>query len=263
MVDDFLLRAALAGLGLCVAAGPLGSFVLWRRMAYMGDATAHAAVLGVALALASSLPIYAGTLFVALAMALAVTLLGSRGHSADASLGVLSHSALAIGLLAISFLPGARVDLTAYLFGDVLAVTGRDLIWIWGGAIAVLALLVWRWDALLTATLNEELAQAAGFDPRRERLVLVVTMALVIAVSVKIVGALLIAALLIIPAAAARSLARSPEAMAGLATLAGAAAVLAGLWASLRFDTPAGPSIVAAAAGLFVLGLIAGALRRG
>lgn len=256
MPDDFLIRAGLAGVGLMLAAGPLGAFVVWRRMAYMGDATAHAAILGVALALASGLPVAAGTTVVALLMALAVTLLSGRGRAADTALGVLAHSALAFGLVAVSFLPNVRSDLSAWLFGDVLTVSSRDLLWIWGGAAAVLALLVWRWNALLTATVNEELAQAAGIDPRRERLVLTLALALVVAVALKIVGALLIAAMLIIPAATARALARTPEAMAVWAVILGALSVAGGLWASLAFDTPAGPSIVAASAALFAVSLI-------
>ncbi len=258
MPDDFLIRAALAGIGLMLAAGPLGAFVIWRRMAYMGDATAHAAVLGVALALAASLPIVLGTVIVALAMALAVTTLSGKGRAADTALGVLAHSALAVGLVAVSFLPAVRADLSSYLFGDVLTVGMADLLWIWAGSGAVLALLVWRWDALLTATVNEELAQASGLDPRREKLVLTLALALVVAVAIKIVGALLIAAMLIIPAATARAFARSPEAMAVWAVALGALAVLAGLGASLGFDTPAGPSIVAAAAAIFALSLVPG-----
>ncbi|MCB2115245.1 MAG: metal ABC transporter permease [Rhodobacteraceae bacterium] len=255
MPDAFLTRAALAGIGLMLAAGPLGAFVVWRRMAYMGDATAHAAILGVALALALSLPVAAGTTFVALLTALAVTVLSNRGRAADTALGVIAHSALAFGLVAISFQPNVRSDLSSWLFGDVLTVTSRDLLWIWGGAALVLALLTLRWNALLTATVNEELAQASGIDPRREKLVLTLALALVVAVALKIVGALLIAAMLIIPAATARALARTPEGMALWAVALGAASVLAGLWASLRFDTPAGPSIVAASAILFALSL--------
>lgn len=256
MPDDFLIRAALAGLGLALATGPLGAFVVWRRMAFFGDATAHAAILGVALALATDLPIYAGTLAVALAMALVVAGLAGRSHAADTALGVLAHSALAFGLIAVSFLPGVRSDLSAWLFGDILAVTTTDLAWIWGGAALILGLILWRWQALLTATVDEALARSAGIDPRRESLVLTLAMALVVAVAIKIVGALLIAAMLIVPAAAARAPARTPEAMAILATVFGGLAVLGGLALSFRFDTPAGPSIVAAAAGLFALSLI-------
>lgn len=261
MLDDFLIRAALAGVGVALAAGPLGSFVVWRRMAYFGDATAHAAILGVALALATDLPIGVGTLIVALAMAAIVSTLAARGWAMDTTLGVLAHSALALGLVAVSLIPAVRVDLSAYLFGDILAVTRRDLGFIWGGAGLVLVLLIWRWSALLTTTLSEDLAFASGLNPSRERLILTLALALTVAVALKVVGALLIAALLIIPAAAARSLARSPETMAALATAIGAGATIGGLALSLNLDTPAGPSIVAVAAAIFAILALVGRIR--
>ena len=263
MLDDFLLRAGLAGVGLALATGPLGCFVVWRRMAYFGDATAHAAILGVALALAFDLPIGLGTLAVALVMAVTVATLAARGWAMDTTLGVLAHSALALGLVAVSFVHGVRTDRSASLFGDILAVTKGDLAFIWGGAALVLALLVWRWQGLLTATLNEDLAHASGVNPDRERLILTLALAVVVAVALKVVGALLIAAMLIIPAAAARALARTPEAMAGLAVAIGAVASLLGLALSLWQDTPAGPSIVVAAAAMFALAARLGRLRRG
>lgn len=263
MLDDFLMRAALAGLGLALATGPLGCFVVWRRMAYFGDATSHAAILGVALALALQLPVGLGTLLVALAMAGTVSTLAARGWAMDTTLGVLAHSALAFGLVAISYVPGVRADLSSYLFGDILAVSKADLGFVWGGSLLVVALLVWRWQALLTATLNEDLAHASGINPDRERLVLTLALALVVAVALKIVGALLIAAMLIIPAAAARGLARNPESMALYAAGFGGLACLAGLRLSLWQDTPAGPSIVAAAAVIFALAAVFGRMRRG
>lgn len=263
MLDDFLTRAALAGVGVSLATGPLGSFVVWRRMAYFGDATAHAAILGVALALASNMPVGAGVLVVALAMALTVSTLAARGWAMDTTLGVMAHAALAFGLVAISFVPGVRSDLQSWLFGDILAVTRGDLAFIWGGAALVLALLAWRWQALVTATVNEELAWASGLNPDRERLVLTLALAVVVAVALKVVGALLIAAMLIIPAAAARALSRTPEAMAATAVAIGALASLGGLALSLWQDTPAGPSIVTAAAILFAAAALFGRARRG
>ncbi len=263
MLDDFLVRAGLAGVGLSLATGPLGALVIWRRMAYFGDATSHAAILGVALALATDLPIGAGTLVVALAMAVTVATLAARGWAMDTTLGVLAHSALAIGLVAVSFVPGARTDLSAYLFGDILAVSRMDLAFVWGGALLVAGLLAWRWQALLTATLNEDLAHASGINPDRERLVLTLALAVVVAVALKLVGALLIAAMLIIPAAAARGFARSPEAMAGFAVGIGALASVVGLALSLWQDTPAGPSVIAAAAAVFALSASFGRMRRG
>jgi zinc transport system permease protein len=263
MLDDFLFRAGLAGVGLSLSTGPLGAFVVWRQMAYFGDATAHAAILGVALALAVDLPIVLGTLGVALAMAGLVSALSGRGWAMDTTLGVLAHAALAFGLVAASFVSGIRVDLGAYLFGDILAVSRSDVVFIWAGSAAILGLLAWRWQALLTATLSEELAHASGIKPAREQLVLTLALALAVAVALKVVGALLIASLLIIPAAAARGPARTPEAMAIWASLIGAAAVLGGLWLSLAQDTPAGPSIIVVAAGAFAVSALLTQRRRG
>lgn len=251
MLDDFMMRATLAGIGVAFAAAPLGCFVVWRRMAYFGDATAHAAILGVALSLTFQMSIFTGALAVALIMALTVTLLAGRGYAMDTLLGVLAHSALAFGLVAVSFLSGVRIDLMAYLFGDILAVSRSDLLVIWGGAALVVALIAWRWSQLLTATLNEELAYASGFDPKREQLILTLSLAVTVAVAIKVVGVLLIAAMLIVPAAAARNLARSPESMALIAAGIGAFSAIAGLRAAFVFDTPAGPSIVCVAAVLF------------
>ena len=253
MLDDFFVRAVLAGLGVAAVAGPLGSFVVWRRMAYFGDSTAHAAILGVAVSLAFNISIYAGTMLIVLAMAMAVSALVTRGQAMDTMLGVLSHSALAVGLVAISFVPQARSDLSVYLFGDILAVGRGDLALIWAGAAVVLAVALWRWQRLLTATVSEDLAMASGIDPRVERIVLSLGLAVVVALSIRVVGSLLISALLIIPAATARGLSRTPERMAGMATLIAGFAVMGGLSASLHLDTPAGPSIVTAAAAIFGL----------
>lgn len=253
MLDDFLLRAALAGLGVAIAAAPLGCFVVWRRFAYIGDATAHAAILGVALALAFGVSIFAGVLLVALLVAVLLTTLSGRDLSSDALLGVIAHSSLALGLVAVSFLPGVRVDLMGYLVGDILAVSRGDLAVIWAGAAAVLGLIYWRWSALLATTLSEDMAQAAGLTPKKEQFILTVALAITVAVAIKVVGALLIAALLIIPAVAARPLARTPESMAFCAMAIGATSALGGLVVSFALDTPTGPTIVTMSALFFVL----------
>ncbi|MBS0123080.1 metal ABC transporter permease [Thetidibacter halocola] len=261
MLDDFLTRAVLAALGVALAAAPLGCLMAWRRMAFFGDATAHAAILGVALALALQGPVVLGALAVALVMGWAVAGLGGRGHGADLILAVASHSALALGLVAVSFVPTARLDLSSYLFGDILAVSVGDLAVIWGGVAVIGALVAWRWQALLLSTVSPDLARASGIDPGREGRILTVALALVVAVAIKVVGALLIGALLVVPVAAARPFARTPEAMLALGALVGCLAALGGLWGSWTLDTPAGPSIVVAAALVFALTRGASALR--
>jgi zinc transport system permease protein len=255
MLDDFLTRAALAGVGVALAAAPLGCFIVWRRMAYFGDATAHAAMLGVALSLTLSTPIFGGVLVVSLLMAILVSTLSGRGYAMDTLLGVMAHSALAFGLVAVSFQSSIRLDLMAYLFGDILAVTPTDLGIIWGGCALVIALVAYRWQSLLLATLNPDLAHASGVSPVREQLVLTISLAIVVAVAIKVVGVLLIAAMLIIPAAAARPFSRTPEAMAAIAAFIGCGGSLAGLRLSYHLDTPSGPTIVCFIATLFLVSM--------
>jgi zinc transport system permease protein len=253
LFDDFMVRAAFAGVGVALAAAPLGCFVVWRRMAYFGDATAHAAVLGVALSLTFSTPIFAGVLVVSLLMAALVTTLSGRGFAMDTLLGVMAHSSLAVGLVAVSFLSGVRIDLMAYLFGDILSVSVDDLILIWSGAAIVFTLVVMRWTGLLLSTMNPDLAHASGYSPKREQFILTIALAVVVAVAIKVVGVLLIAAMLIIPAATARPLSKTPEAMAVIAAIIACSSSLAGLKASYLFDSPTGPTIVCAAAILFII----------
>ncbi len=260
-LDDFLVRAHLGGIGVAVAAGPLGCFVVWRRMAYFGDAVAHSALLGVAMGILLEIDMIAGIVITCLAFALLIGLLQEqRTLAADTLLGILSHSALALGLIALTLLPPIRVDLMGYLFGDILAVSRGDLLGVYGVTAGVLTALWWLWRPLLAVTVSEDLARASGIQARSVRFGFTVMLALVIALAMKVIGILLITALLIIPAAAARRLASTPEQMAGLAAMAGTVAVIVGIQASLRWDTPTGPSIVVAALGLFIVVQTVGAM---
>ena len=262
MLDDFLVRAALAVVGTAISAGLLGCFVVWRRMAYFGDATAHAAVLGVAIALLFGTSITLGVGVVALAMAMLIHGLSGQGAAIDTMLGVLAHGALALGLVAVTLIPGQRIDLDAYLFGDVLSVTRMDIAVIWGGGALVVAALWWHWSAMLTATLSPDLAYAAGINPRNQQLILTLLLAAVVAVAIKVVGALLITALLIIPAAAARNYASTPERMAFLSMGIGALSAIAGLCLAVIVDTSVGPMIICVAALIFALSAVGRSLRR-
>ncbi len=254
MVEDFLLRALLAGLGVALLAGPLGCFIVWQRMAYFGATLAHGALLGVALGIALDVAPTAGIIVACVGIAgLLLLLQRQRRLPSDTLLGLLAHAALAIGLVVLSFLETVRVDLVSYLFGDVLAVRPTDLYWIYGGGALALAALIVVWRPLLAATVHEELAKAEGLNVTWARTVFILTIALTIAVAMKIVGILLIVSLLIIPAAAARRFARTPEQMAVIAAVVACLSVVAGLAASYIWDTPAGPSMVVAATCLFVL----------
>ena len=256
MLDDFFTRALIAGIALSLVTGPLGCFIVWRRMSYFGDTMAHSALLGVALSFLFDINLTLGVFVVAVAVAAALLLLQRRNAlSTDALLGILSHSTLAIGLVMVAFMSWIRVDLMGFLFGDILAVSVTDIAVITIGGVVILALLVGMWRPLLAATVNAEVAEAEGMRPEVTRVILMLLLACVIAIAMKIVGVLLITALLIIPAATARRLSSTPEQMAVISAVIGALAVAGGLFGSLRFDTPSGPSIVVAALCLFLISI--------
>jgi len=256
MFGDYFSRALIAGVGLALVTGPLGCFVVWRRMAYFGDTMAHSALLGVALSIILSMNMTLGVFAVAAVVAGALIVLQRQATlSTDALLGILSHSTLAVGLVLVGFLTTVRIDLMGFLFGDILAVSVEDIAIIYGGGLAILAILVLSWRPLLAATVSPELAEAEGLRPEASRLVLMILMASVIAIAMKLVGVLLITSLLIIPAATARRLSSTPEMMAVVAGVLGAIAVVGGLFGSRNWDTASGPSIVVMALVIFLVSL--------
>lgn len=262
MFAEFFLRALAAGIGIAVVAGPLGCFVVWRRMAYFGETIAHASLLGVGLSLLTGVDAPLAIFATALLFAALLLLLERVGDfSTDSLLGILSYAALSLGIIVASTMPTLRVDLQSLLFGDILAVAWSDVLVIALAGAAILALLGWFWRGLIAGTASPEIAAAEGLAPGRMRALLVVLVAALVAVAIKIVGVLLVTAMLVIPAAAARTIARTPESMAAIAALTGVGAVLVGLGASLRYDTPPGPAIVTAALAAFVIGLAARAAR--
>ncbi|MAE16641.1 MAG: zinc ABC transporter permease [Deltaproteobacteria bacterium] len=257
ILDDFFWRALLAGAGVALAAGPLGCFVVWRRMAYFGDTMAHSSLLGVALGFLLGIDLMLGVFAVVLVVALLLfAFQQQRQLAGDAVLGTLSHASLALGVLVISLMPWVRVDLMSYLFGDILAVTVEDLLWIYGGGVVALGVLLWIWRPLLAVTVDEALAQAEGIPAMRLQLLFMLLIAGLIALALKIVGILLVTSLLIIPATAARRYSRTPEQMAVGAALVGVVSVGLGLTTSLHFDTPSGPSIVVAAVIFFLFSVV-------
>ncbi len=251
---ELLATAVGGGLAVALVAGPLGCFVVWRRMAYFGDTLAHSALLGVALSVFFSLNLSLTTALVPLTIALLLVWLEQRGGlPLDTLLGILSHSALAAGLVLVAQLEGVRIDLMALLFGDLLAITSGELGVIVGVAAVILGLLLWLWRPLINITLNPELAAVEGTPVIAVRTALMVATALLIAIAMKIVGVMLITALLIIPAAAARRLSHTPEQMAVWASALACCSVLGGTALAWHADTPVGPSVVVVASALFVL----------
>ncbi|WP_435236701.1 metal ABC transporter permease [Psychromonas sp. PT13] len=256
-MDNFLIRALIGGLGVALVAGPFGSFVVWRRLAYFGDTLAHSALLGVALGFILHVNLTLGILIIC--QILAILLFVSqyqRQLASDTLLGIFSHGALSLGLVALAFMDDIRIDLVGYLFGDILAIGYSDLIWIYGAGGIALGGLIWIWKPLLSITIHEDLARVEGLPVDRINWFFLSLIALTVAIMMKVVGMLLVTALLIIPAATARRFANTPESMALIAIIIGCFSVMLGLLGSYYYDTPSGPSIVVAGCILFIISII-------
>ena len=256
MFDDFFTRALIAGIGIAIVTGPLGCLVIWRRLSYFGDTLAHSALLGVTLAYAFSINISLSVFIISGTVALLLLSLQKRTKLAgDSLLGLLAHSALAIGLVLIGFLSSIRFDLMGLLFGDILAVTVEDIFIIWFGGLIILGILFYIWKSIFAATVNYDLAAAEGMKPDLSNFIFTLLLAGVIAISIKMIGALLITGLLLIPAATARNLSTNPFQMVILSILLGITSVVTGLFGSLELNTASGPSIVVAALVLFIVSI--------
>ena len=257
MFDDFFIRALIAGVGIALVTGPLGCFIIWRRLSFFGDTLAHAALLGVTMAVFFEINIAFSVFLISSVVALILLKLQQTTKlPGDALLGLLAHSSLAVGLVVIGFLTSIRFDIMGLLFGDILAVNQNDLLLIWIGGALILLILKFIWRPLFVSTVNYELAEAEGMKPDKFNAIFTVLMAAVIAISIKIVGLLLITGMLIMPAAMGRNLSNNPQQMVILSVIAGLLSVIIGLFSSLQFNTPSGPSIITAALILFCFTLI-------
>ena len=256
MFDDFFIRAIFAGIGIAFVTGPLGCFVVWRRVSYFGDTLAHSALLGVTIAYSLDFNIAVSIFFISSAIALILIQLQRKTNlPSDALLGLLAHSSLAVGLVVIGFLTFIRFDIMGLLFGDILAVNKKDLFIIWFGGALILIVLKLIWKPLFASTVNYELAEAEGLNPDRAKAIFTILLAALITISIKLVGVLLITGMLIIPTAMARNLSDNPKKMVGFSIIGGLLSVFIGLFSSLEFNTPSGPSIIAAALFLFIISL--------
>ncbi len=257
MLDDFFIRALIAGIGIALVTGPLGCFIIWRRLSFFGDTLAHAALLGVTMAVFFEINIAFSVFLISSVVALILIKLQKNTKlPGDALLGLLAHSSLAVGLVVIGFLTSIRFDVMGLLFGDILAVNQNDLLLIWIGGALILLILKFIWKPLFASTVNHELAEAEGMEPNKFNAIFTVLMAAVIAISIKIVGLLLITGMLIMPAAMGRNLSNNPQQMVKLSVIGGLLSVIIGLFSSLQLNTPSGPSIITAALILFCFSLI-------
>ena len=257
MFDDFFIRALIAGIGIALVTGPLGCFIIWRRLSFFGDTLSHSALLGVTIAFFFELNIAFSVFLISSAIALILLKLQKTTKlPGDALLGLLAHSSLAVGLVVIGFLTTIRFDIMGLLFGDILAVNEIDLLIIWIGGALILLILKYIWKPLFASTVNHELAEAEGMNPDKVNAIFTVLLAAIIAISIKIVGLLLITGMLIMPAAMARNVSNNPKQMVKLSIIGGLLSVIIGLFSSLEINTPSGPSIITAALVLFCLTLI-------
>jgi zinc transport system permease protein len=256
MFDDFFIRALVAGIGIAFVAGPLGCFVVWRRLSYFGDTLAHSALLGVTIAYSLEFNIAISIFLISSVIALILIKLQKKTNlPSDALLGLLAHSSLAVGLVVVGFLTFIRFDIMGLLFGDILAVDKSDLVTIWVGGALILLVLRLIWKSLFASTVNYELAQAEGLNPDRAKAIFTILLTAIIAISIKLVGVLLITGMLIIPTAMARNISNSPKGMIVFSVIGGLLSVFLGLFSSLNFNTPSGPSIIVAALILFIISL--------
>ncbi len=254
LTTDFVLLALIAGCALALVCGPLGSFMVWRRMSYFGDTLAHSALLGIAIGLLTGADPQLSILLSSLLLAFILTLLDRYpGLSIDNLLGILAHASLALGVVVLSLADSVRVNLEAYLFGALLTITNYELSWVLAVVLVNGVLIIKFWNKLLAITVHAELAQVEGLSVRKLNLLLVILLASTIAIAMKIVGVLLITSLLIIPPAAARILSKSPEKMALNASIVGVASVISGVFLAFYADTPVGPTIVVMAALFFLI----------
>ena len=256
MFEDFLFRALIAGIGIALVTGPLGCFVVWRRLSFFGDTLAHSALLGVILSVSFDINISLSVFVVSSLVALLLLKLQDTTNLAsDSLLGLLSHSSLAIGLVVLGFLSFIRFDIMGVLFGDILSVSVNDLLIIWIGGATILVVL-WRiWKPLFAATVNYELAEAEGMQPDRINVIFTILLAALIAISIKMVGLLLITGMLIIPTAMARNLSNNPKQMVIFSIIGGLLSVFIGLYSSFELNTASGPTIITVALILFILSL--------
>ena len=257
MLDDFFIRALIAGIGIALVTGPIGCFIIWRRLSFFGDTLSHSALLGVTIGFFFDINVAFSVFLISSAVALILLKLQKTTKlPGDALLGLLAHSSLAVGLVVISFLSSIRFDIMGLLFGDILAVNEVDLLIIWLGGALILLVLKIIWKPLFASTVNNELAEAEGMNPERANAIFTILLAAIIAISIKIVGLLLITGMLIMPAAMSRNISNNPQQMVKLSVVGGLLSVLIGLFSSLQFNSPSGPSIITAALVLFSFTLI-------
>ncbi len=257
LLDDFLVRSIIAGLLMVSIAAPMGCLMVWQRLAFLSDTLGHAAVMGVGLGLLLQLPPMFGVLGVVVLIVVSLSQATSFNNAlSETTLAIISHTGLAAGLILLGILPANTVSLEAILFGDLLAVTLTDLGMILVTTLVLAVLLLQHWRSFVAVSVSREIAQAEGIAVRKVQLLMYLMIAMLVAVMMKVMGVLLIAAMLVIPTSSARVLSSSPERMVMFSALFGFAALGGGIFSSFQFDWQTGPSIVLSATTLLLITLL-------
>ncbi|MGB5330415.1 MAG: metal ABC transporter permease [Gammaproteobacteria bacterium] len=255
-LDDFLVRSVIAGLIMVVIAAPMGCLMVWQRLAFLSDTLGHAAVMGVGLGLLLEVTPVFGVLAVALLIVFSLNRVNSFNSAlSETTLAIISHTGLAGGIILVGLLPAQSVNLEAILFGDLLATTSADLTRLLITTVVLLLLLLHHWRSFVAVSVSREIAQAEGIEVRKVQFLMYIMIALLVAVMMKVMGVLLIAAMLVIPTTSARLFSRSPEQMVAVSALYGLGALVGGISSSFQFDWQTGPAIVVSATMLLLITL--------
>ena len=255
-LDDFLVRSVIAGLIMVVIAAPMGCLMVWQRLAFLSDTLGHAAVMGVGLGLLLEVTPVFGVLAVALLIVFSLNRVNSFNSAlSETTLAIISHTGLAGGIILVGLLPAQSVNLEAILFGDLLATTSADLTRLLITTVVLLLLLLHHWRSFVAVSVSREIAQAEGIEVRKVQFLMYIMIALLVAVMMKVMGVLLIAAMLVIPTTSARLFSRSPEQMVAVSALYGLGALVGGISSSFQFDWQTGPAIVVSATMLLLVTL--------
>ena len=253
----FIQRALIASVMVGILCPFVGNFVVLRRMSFFADAISHSAFAGIATGALLGIDLSVSSVAVAILIALLIAFLSEKTSlSHDTVIGVAFSGAIATGMLIMGMLRGYRADLLTFLFGDILAITENDLLLIFAIGILTVAVLLICLKPFLQITFNRDLARVEGVNVRFFEYMLFLIIAIVITVSLKIIGIILVTSLLIVPAASAKNIASSMKRLFVLSSAFGVVSGIIGLACSVYLNTSSGPTIVLVSIGIFFLTML-------
>ncbi|MBI4849592.1 MAG: metal ABC transporter permease [Nitrospirae bacterium] len=253
----FIQRAFVASLIVGVLCPFVGNFVVLRRMSFFSDAISHSAFAGIAVGALLGIDLSVSSVVVAILISMLIAVLSEKTSlSHDTVIGIAFSGSIASGMLVMGMLKGYRADIFTYLFGDILAITNTDLLLLFVIGVLCISALLFFSKPFLQITFNRDLAQVEGINVRLFEYLLFFIIAIVVTVSLKIIGIILVTSLLVVPAAAAKNLALSMRRLFALSCIFGLVSGITGLMLSVYLNTPSGPTIVLVSVGIFFLTML-------